>query len=80
MPFFEKYKSVADPWPWKSDPKGFWTLVYSSIPKLLVNHFGVFPLAISVSLLMPDDPFVTEIERYPSVIRGFLQILFLTVV
>lgn len=57
IPFFEKYKSVEEPWPWQSDPEEwnhlFWRAIYLSIINTTIMNYLLSAPFIAASIPVP---------------------------
>jgi len=75
LPFFEKYKTSPDPWPWEVDKEKWNAQFKKTIPVLFINNF-----VINFTLLIPDlitntTPYRYDINTIPSYFEIFYQLI-----
>lgn len=72
LPFFEKYKTTSNPWPWQENYGEFKDLFYKTIKSLAVNHLIILPIA-----LLPNYYFdFCEFNLNKSELPGFFEVIF----
>ena len=78
--FFEKYKSVDEPWPWEGDKKDWNKLFWRSIMFTTFNS-TVVPFLLSYPSCMNDTPIPFRVdENFTSPFTMLVQILFCNMV
>ena len=75
-PFFEKYKSVDEPWPWQSDPEEWNQLFWKSI-KLTILNATLINYLFSAPFIAADYPVPFRADNnFASPLTLFLQVIF----
>ena len=78
--FFEKYKSVDEPWPWEGDKKDWNKLFWRSIMFTTFNS-TVVPFLLSYPSCMNDTPIPFRVDdNFASPFTMLVQILFCNMV
>ena len=79
-PFFEKYKSVDEPWPWQSDPEEWNQLFWKSI-KLTILNATLINYLFSAPFIAADYPVPFRADNnFASPLTLFLQVIFCNMV
>lgn len=76
IPFIERCKVSSDPWPWKTDPKGFSELLIKSFKMIAFNQFFCLPIMIALPVYFERDPYVTSLEEFPGTLEIIVHLLF----
>jgi len=79
LPFFERYKISANPWPWYEDPDGWRTQIKKTIFNVSFNNMFMIPFAMIIDLLVLGDgkvPYSLKTEDLPTTYKLVLSITF----
>jgi len=77
LPFFERYKTTLNKWPWEEDYNKWISLLKKTIKLLLLNHLVLLPLVLLPFYLSDTCPMNTKYESLPeSPMEIMVQILF----
>jgi len=80
LPFFEKYKSVDEPWPWETD-KNEWNKLFKRSMTLTILNATVVAYIIAAPNLNCDTPLpFSDDDDIPTTLNFLLQILFCNMV
>jgi methylsterol monooxygenase len=75
LPFFEKYKTSANPWPWEEDQVKWRQDLKKTLKLVGFNSLIIFPILLSPSLITNDCPFRLDHESMPTAYEAFTQIM-----
>ena len=76
-PFFERYKTTLNKWPWEENYDQWIQLLKKTIKLLFLNHFILLPLVLLPFYLKDTCPMNTTYEDLPTnAIEIMVQILF----
>lgn len=80
-PFFEKYKTNDDLWPWQENMEEWKRFRMRAAKILFLNIMIIFPvsLALRTKVFNWAVPFATKTEDIPDSLTFFLQVLFMFV-
>lgn len=72
LPFFEKYKTTSNPWPWEEKDHDFKETLYKTFKSLAINHLIILPIA-----LLPNYYFdICEFNLNKTELPGFFEVIF----
>ena len=74
-PFFEKYKTTSEPWPWEEDKEKFKVQLKKTFKLLALNHFVLLPILMLPNLIWDFAEFNLKKEDFPSMIEVCFQVL-----
>lgn len=78
--FFERYKVLDRPWPWKEDPEKWRKLLTKTIGLLFINHVIIVPLSLLSHYLTNKSPYRCDFESFPSSFEIIWQTTFFMIV
>lgn len=73
-PFFERYKTTPDAWPWKSDPVKWNNTLKKTFKHLFLNHFILLPIFIIPDIVTNNCPYRFDKESFPKLAEILIQI------
>ena len=80
IPFFERYKTSHNSWPWEEDYNQWIELLKKTFKYLLVNQFIMFPLSLSPHLIYDYCPYNLDEASSPNLFEILYQIFFFMIV
>ncbi len=75
-PFFERYKTTLNKWPWEEDYSQWEALLKKTLKLLIFNHFLILPMVLLMFYIKDVCPMRTDYESLPDYIEVTLHILF----
>jgi sterol desaturase/sphingolipid hydroxylase (fatty acid hydroxylase superfamily) len=74
LPFFERYKTTSEPWPWNLDKEKFKEQLKNTFKKLFINHFIILPIVILPNLIFNVSEFNLDMKNLPSFTEVCVQV------
>lgn len=76
LPFFERYKTSPNPWPWQKDKENWKTLLKNTFKTIFINHLLIQPMLLLPNIILNDCPYRTDIDSFPSIVELLAQVTF----
>ena len=78
-PFFEKYKTTANKWPWDENYSEWIIMLKKTIKLIMFNHFVAVPLFIAIFYIFDFCHMRTDYETLPNSIEILLHLIFFAI-
>jgi len=72
-PFFERYKTTPDPWPWKVDQEKWNKQIKKALLRVFFNNFILLPLFLIPDLISNKCPLRYDTQSFPSMLEMISQ-------
>jgi sterol desaturase/sphingolipid hydroxylase (fatty acid hydroxylase superfamily) len=72
-PFFEKYKTTPDAWPWKVDKEKWNKQIKKTLVRVFINNFILLPLFLIPDIISNACPFRLDTQSFPTYLEMISQ-------
>jgi len=74
LPFFERYKTSPDAWPWETDPQKWKIQLKRTIKGLFINNCVILPFFLLIDSLSGESKYRYDRESFPSILETGINI------
>lgn len=74
-PFFERYKTTSEPWPWEINQEEFMIQLKKTFKQLLFNHLIILPLCLLPNIIFNFSDHNLNKKELPSMLVIMFQVL-----
>jgi sterol desaturase/sphingolipid hydroxylase (fatty acid hydroxylase superfamily) len=75
-PFFEKDKNFDQQWPWKENPKEWYSTLKRTLGYICFNHYIMTPILVIPNIIYKNCPYMFRNDELPTVQVYILHFLF----
>lgn len=76
LPFFERYKTTSEPWPWEDNKEKFKQQLKSTFKRIFINHFILIPIVQLPNYFTNMSEFNMNMDEVPNTITIMAQVAF----
>lgn len=75
-PFFERYKTTGEPWPWDEDSTAWYEILKQTLKLTAFNHFIILPLSLVNALIYDFCPYELSYDSLPDSFTMLVHFIF----